>query len=31
MIEVFPLEGIIRDFDVRIDQAALAILVLLFW
>lgn len=30
MIEVFPLEGIIRDFDVRINQAALAILVLLF-
>jgi len=30
MIEVFPLDGLFRDFDVRINQAALAVLVLLF-
>jgi hypothetical protein len=30
MIEVFPLEGVFRSFDGRINQAALSILVLLF-
>lgn len=30
MIEVFPIEGIFKGFDVRLNQAALGILVLLF-
>ena len=30
MIEVFPLEGVFRDFDLRLNQAALSVLALLF-
>jgi hypothetical protein len=30
MIEVFPIDGILKDFDARLNQAALMILVLLF-
>jgi hypothetical protein len=30
MIEVFPIDGILKDFDARMNQAAFTILVLLF-
>lgn len=30
MIEVFPIDGIFKDFDLRLNQAAFIILVLLF-
>ncbi len=30
MIEVFPIQGVLLNFDARINQAALAVLVLLF-
>ncbi len=30
MIEVFPISGVFRDFDLRVNQVALSILVLLF-
>ncbi len=30
MIEVFPIDGVLKDFDTRINQAALTVLVLLF-
>jgi len=30
MIEVFPIDGVLKDFDARLNQAAFTILVLLF-